>query len=207
MQQLFDKGAPLRESVDVNDVIREMVVLLRGEAARHEVSIRTELMEDLSQVAADRVQLKQVLMNLMLNGIEAMSDGEGTRQLTITSQQAENGEIAVSSAIPARDCRRCRSIRFSVRSSPRNLAVSASAFRSAAPSLKSTAAICRPPTIRHAVQIFISRSRSKASRTIECGNEKAPAMPGAKPPVRDRPGSRLHGGGPRATATDLRPVR
>jgi signal transduction histidine kinase len=96
MQQLFDKGAPLRESVDVNDVIREMVVLLRGEAARHEVSIRTELMEDISQVAADRVQLKQVLMNLMVNGIEAMSDGEGARQLTITSQRAENGEIAVS---------------------------------------------------------------------------------------------------------------
>jgi signal transduction histidine kinase len=96
MQQLFDKGAPLREPVDVNDVIREMIVLLRGEAARYAVSIRTELMEDLSQVAGDRVQLKQVLMNLMINGIEAMNDGEGLRELTITSQRAENGEIAVS---------------------------------------------------------------------------------------------------------------
>jgi signal transduction histidine kinase len=95
IRQLFDKGAPLREPVDVNDVIREMIVLLRGEAARYSVSIRTGLMEDLSEVAGDRAQLKQVLMNLMVNGIEAMSDGEGTRELTITSQQAENGQITV----------------------------------------------------------------------------------------------------------------
>jgi signal transduction histidine kinase len=96
MQQLFDKGVLLREPVDVNDVIREMIVLLRGEAARHAVSIRTELMEDLSQVAGDRVQLKQVLMNLMINGIEAMNDGEGLRELTIKSERAESGEVAVS---------------------------------------------------------------------------------------------------------------
>ena len=86
MQQLFDRGAPLRELVDVNDVIREMIVLLHGEAARYAVSIRTELMENLSQVAGDRAQLKQVLMNLMINGIEAMNDGDGTRELTIKSR-------------------------------------------------------------------------------------------------------------------------
>jgi signal transduction histidine kinase len=96
VQQLFDRGAPLREPVDVNDVIREMVVLLRGEAARYAVAIRTELMEDLSQVAGDRAQLKQVLMNLMINGIEAMNDGEGTRELTIKSERAEHGQITVS---------------------------------------------------------------------------------------------------------------
>jgi C4-dicarboxylate-specific signal transduction histidine kinase len=96
MQQLFDRGAPLRESVDVNDVIREMVVLLRGEAARYGVSIRAALMENLSLIAGDRVQLKQVLMNLMINGIEAMNDGEGTRELAIESQQTENGRITVS---------------------------------------------------------------------------------------------------------------
>jgi signal transduction histidine kinase len=96
MQQLFDKGAPLRESVDLNDVIREMIVLLRGEAARNAVSIRTELMDNLAQVAGDRVQLKQVLMNLMVNGIEAMNDGDGTRELTIKSKRAEDKQIEVS---------------------------------------------------------------------------------------------------------------
>ena len=96
MQQLFDRGAPLRESVDLNDVIGEMVGLLRSEAARYAVSIRAELMEDPSQVAADRTQLKQVLMNLMINGIEAMNDGEGARELTIKSERVENGRITVS---------------------------------------------------------------------------------------------------------------
>jgi C4-dicarboxylate-specific signal transduction histidine kinase len=73
-----------------------MVDLLSGEAARYGVSIRTELMENPSKVAADRVQLKQVLMNLMVNGIEAMNNGDETRELTISSQRAENGQIAVS---------------------------------------------------------------------------------------------------------------
>ena len=109
MQQLFDKGTPLREQVDVNDVIREMIVLLRGEAVRCGVSIRTELMEGLSQVAADRVQLKQVLMNLMVNGIEAMNESDGARELTISSQRAENGQVAVSvSEHRRRPRRRCR---------------------------------------------------------------------------------------------------
>ncbi|WP_213740677.1 MASE4 domain-containing protein [Bradyrhizobium sp. dw_411] len=96
MQQLFDKGAPLREAVDVNDVIREMIVLLRGEAARYAVSIRAELMEGPAAIAGDRVQLQQVLMNLMINGIEAMNDADGTRELTIKSQRAENGQVTVS---------------------------------------------------------------------------------------------------------------
>jgi signal transduction histidine kinase len=96
MQHLFDRRSLLRESIDVNDVIEEMVVLFRGEAARNAVSIRTELMENLSRVAGDRMQLKQVLMNLMVNGIEAMTDEEGTRELTISSQRTENGQTAVS---------------------------------------------------------------------------------------------------------------
>jgi signal transduction histidine kinase len=96
MQQLFDNGTPLRKLVDVNDVIREMVVLLHGEAARYAVSIRTELMDNLSQVSGDRAQLMQVLMNLMINGMEAMSDGDGTRELVIKSEQVENKQIAVS---------------------------------------------------------------------------------------------------------------
>jgi signal transduction histidine kinase len=96
IQQLFERGVPLREPVDVNDTIREMTVLLRGEAARYAVSIRTDLMENLSQVVGDRVQLKQVLMNLMVNGIEAMNDGAGIRELAIRSQQAEHGQIRVS---------------------------------------------------------------------------------------------------------------
>src|SRR6202022_4862356 len=82
--------------VDVNEVIREMIVLLRVEATRYSISIRTELAADLPQVLGDRVQLQQVLMNLMINGIEAMKDVDGTRELDIKSQRTENEHIQVS---------------------------------------------------------------------------------------------------------------
>jgi C4-dicarboxylate-specific signal transduction histidine kinase len=93
---MFKKGAPQRELVNVNDVIREMIVLLRGEATRYSISVRTELAADLPQVMGDRVQLQQVMMNLMINGIDAMKDVDGTRELAIKSQRAENEEVMVS---------------------------------------------------------------------------------------------------------------
>jgi len=95
---LFKKGLPQRELVDVNEVIREMIVLLRGEATRYSISVRTELAADLPQVMGDRVQLQQVLMNLMINGIEAMKDVDGTHELAIRSQLTENEEVVVSVA-------------------------------------------------------------------------------------------------------------
>jgi C4-dicarboxylate-specific signal transduction histidine kinase len=93
---LFKRGAPERELVDVNEVVREMIVLLRGEAARHNISVRTELAPDLPQVMGDRVQLQQVLMNLIMNSIDAMKEVDGTRELGINSRLAENEEILVS---------------------------------------------------------------------------------------------------------------
>src|SRR5712664_4761078 len=80
---LFKKGTPQREFVDVNEVVREMIVLLRGEATRHNILVGTELAADLPRVMGDRVQLQQVLMNLMINGIDAMKDVEGTRELAV----------------------------------------------------------------------------------------------------------------------------
>jgi len=93
---LFKKETSERELVDVNEVIQEMVVLLRGEAIRYSILLKTELETDTTQVSADRVQLQQVLMNLMINGIDAMKDVDGTRELTIKSQRAENGQVLVS---------------------------------------------------------------------------------------------------------------
>jgi signal transduction histidine kinase len=96
MQQLFHKRVLLRQSVDVSDVVREMIALLEAEATRFSVSVRTELMASPSRVSADRVQLKQVLMNLMINGMEAMSDEVGNRELVIKSEQIDEGMIAIS---------------------------------------------------------------------------------------------------------------
>jgi signal transduction histidine kinase/HAMP domain-containing protein len=92
---LFQKGASEREAVDVNEVIREMIVLLRNEADRHSVSIRTDLVRGLPEVTADRVQLQQVLMNLMHNGIEAIKDTNSTGELRITSQRVNNGYLLI----------------------------------------------------------------------------------------------------------------
>ena len=93
---LFKKGTPQRELLDVNEVIREMIVLLRSEAARYSISVRTELETDLPLVMGDRVQLQQVMMNLIMNGIDAMKDVDGTRELAIKSQRAENEQLMVS---------------------------------------------------------------------------------------------------------------
>jgi C4-dicarboxylate-specific signal transduction histidine kinase len=92
---LFKKSTPDRELVDVNEVIRDMIVLLRGEATRYSISVRTELARDIPQVMADRVQLQQVLMNLMINAIDAMKDVDRTRELAIKSQRGETDQLLV----------------------------------------------------------------------------------------------------------------
>jgi len=93
---LFRKGIPQREFVNMNEVVREMIVLLRGEGIRNNISVRTELAAESPAVLGDRVQLQQVLMNLIINGIEAMKDADGTRELVIKSQRAENEQVVVT---------------------------------------------------------------------------------------------------------------
>src|SRR5207302_5325272 len=93
---LFKKGTPQNELVDLNEVIGEMIVLLRGETTQYNILVGTDLAADLPQIMGDRVQLQQVLMNLMINGIEAMKDVDGTRELAVRSQRAGNEEVAVS---------------------------------------------------------------------------------------------------------------
>ncbi len=73
-----------------------MIVLLRGEATRYSLSVRTELAPDLPPVLGDRVQLQQLLMNLMMNSIDAMKNVDGMRELAIKSQQTENEQLLVS---------------------------------------------------------------------------------------------------------------
>ena len=93
---LFKKGSPQREMVDVNEVIREMIVLLRNQATRYSIFVQTDLAADIPQIMGDRVQLQQVLMNLIVNSIDAMKEVEGTRNLSIKSQRAENEQVMLS---------------------------------------------------------------------------------------------------------------
>ena len=74
----------------MGELIEEMIALLRGEASRYSISIRTELAEDLPKVMADRVQLQQVFMNLMLNGIDAMKETNSGNELAIKSETSDD---------------------------------------------------------------------------------------------------------------------
>jgi C4-dicarboxylate-specific signal transduction histidine kinase len=93
---LFQKGSTKRQLVDVNEVIGEMLLLLRVEATRYSVSVRTELGTGLPRLMGDSVQLQQVFMNLVLNGIEAMKDVDDKRELFIKSQMAEDEQLLIS---------------------------------------------------------------------------------------------------------------
>jgi PAS domain S-box-containing protein len=95
LRSFYKKGTPPeREIVDLKDIIREMTALLRKEAVRHSIRIHSELLEDMPNVLADRVQLQQVFMNLMLNAIDAMKDTGG--KLTISSRLTPEGQLIVS---------------------------------------------------------------------------------------------------------------
>jgi PAS domain S-box-containing protein len=94
LRSLYKKAPPKREMVAINEVISEMVLLLRSEANEHAVSIRTELAADLPRITADRVQLQQVLMNLMLNGIEAMKETGGV--LTLKTGRCDRCQVLIS---------------------------------------------------------------------------------------------------------------
>jgi len=96
VKMFFRKGVVTKEPVDVNEMIREMEILLRNEAIQHSVSVQTKLAADLPLIVADRVQLQQVLMNLMINGIDAMKAVDGPRQLTLGTQSDSNEPFLVS---------------------------------------------------------------------------------------------------------------
>jgi PAS domain S-box-containing protein len=92
----FRKGVVTKERVDINEMIREMEVLLHNEATQHSVFVQTKLAADRPLIVADRIQLQQVLMNLMINGIDAMKAVDGPRQLTLGTQNDGNEQLLVS---------------------------------------------------------------------------------------------------------------
>jgi PAS domain S-box-containing protein len=94
LRSLYKKSPPKRELIAVNDVVGEMAGMMGGKAREHGVSIRTDLKDDLPMTVTDRVQLQQVLMNLILNGIEAMKNEGGV--LILRSRLRIDGQIEIS---------------------------------------------------------------------------------------------------------------
>jgi PAS domain S-box-containing protein len=93
IRSFYKKSSPQREFVDVNGIVQEMLTLLKGEADRYSVAMRAELAAELPKIMADRVQVQQVSMNLMLNAIEAMRDEGG--ELAVKSQ-VQDGQLQFS---------------------------------------------------------------------------------------------------------------
>jgi PAS domain S-box-containing protein len=92
----FRKGVMTKERVDINEMIREMEVLLHNEATQHSVFVQTKLAAARPLIVADRIQLQQVLMNLMINSIDAMKAVDGPRQLTLGTQNDSDEQLLVS---------------------------------------------------------------------------------------------------------------
>ena len=87
IRSLYRKSPPQSELIDVNEIVHEIFTLLQGEAIRYSIAMRPDLADELPKIKADRVQLQQVFMNLMLNAVEAMRDEGG--ELTVKSQRQD----------------------------------------------------------------------------------------------------------------------
>jgi PAS domain S-box-containing protein len=97
IRQLATKTEPQKASVDINGVIRDVIPLLRNEVLSHHVSLRLDLAPALRPVLADRVQLQQVIINLVMNGIESMASvGDRPRELLICSRGREGDQVLVT---------------------------------------------------------------------------------------------------------------
>jgi len=173
IRSMFKKGTAQREPADVNEVIRDVIVLLRNEADRYSVSIREDLATDFPRVMADRVQLQQVFTNLVLNGIEAMKEVNGARELTIKSEQGENNYLLISVSdtgvglAPGQADEIFK--RFSRHFSPPRLTAPAWDCRSAVPSSSPTGGVCGPRRTSLVGPSFSSRCRLRTRGCLRRG--------------------------------------
>ncbi len=97
LHALFTKKEPKIGSVELNEVTRELLTLLQSDLQRHRVSLRAELAEDLPPVIGDRVQLQQVILNLLLNALEAMNSiDDRSRRLVVRTEQEDGDRVRLS---------------------------------------------------------------------------------------------------------------
>ncbi len=112
IRAMFTKANPERTTVHVNELIREIGGLMQAEASRNQVALQTELAPDLPATVGDRIQLQQVIVNLVLNGIEAMSAvTDRPRSLVIRSERQDSDQVLIAVrdsgvGIDAKDFRR-----------------------------------------------------------------------------------------------------
>jgi len=98
LRALVTKSDPKRDWVEIDEVIRQVLALARGELQKHRVTLRTQLSDETPRIRGDQVQLQQVLLNLVMNGAEAMNGAAGPHVLTITSGLGPDGDVRVAVA-------------------------------------------------------------------------------------------------------------
>ncbi|MFM0149468.1 GAF domain-containing sensor histidine kinase, partial [Paraburkholderia sp. RL18-085-BIA-A] len=97
IRTLTTRAAPQKTQLELNDVVNEVVLLVQREVLNHRISLRLKLASDLPPLLGDRVQLQQVLINLVINGIQAMADiCDDSRELLIESRRDNNGHVVVA---------------------------------------------------------------------------------------------------------------
>ena len=96
MRALMQKASARTDRVDINEAVREVIELTRGEALKNGVSVKTKFAKGLPIITGDRVQLQQVVLNLILNALQAMGAvSEGARQMLITTSQTELNDLCI----------------------------------------------------------------------------------------------------------------
>jgi len=97
LRSLFQRSGSLKERLDINDVVQEVVAITRGEVQKAGVMIRTQRQDDLPSVTGDRVQLQQLVLNLIMNAVEAMSSVEDRlREIVVNTGLGEGDEVLVA---------------------------------------------------------------------------------------------------------------
>jgi PAS domain S-box-containing protein len=96
VRALIDKAPAQRERFSINDAISEVLALIQGEIARHSVRLRTSFASDVPSVLADRIQVQQVVLNLILNAIDAMNGASGPRELSLATARREADDVEVT---------------------------------------------------------------------------------------------------------------
>ena len=97
IRDLIRKAPPRKDGLEINKAILEVIALTRSEVTKNGVSVQTQLAEALPLVQGDRVQLQQVILNLIINAVEAMSGvGEVPRELLISTGKAESDGVLVA---------------------------------------------------------------------------------------------------------------
>jgi C4-dicarboxylate-specific signal transduction histidine kinase len=97
IRALVKKAPPWKDRLDINETVLEVIALIQNEMAKQGISVRTQLAETLPAIQGDRVQLQQVILNLLINAVEAMSEmSEGLRELLISTAKTDSEGVLVA---------------------------------------------------------------------------------------------------------------